>query len=44
MVSGCPIDSNVVWCLIRYQPTLALILSLLAFMGIYGIHRYKSGK
>jgi len=44
MISGCPIDGNIIFCLVRYEPTLALILFCLAFAGIYGIYKYKVDK
>jgi len=41
MVTGCPVDRNVVFCIIRYEPELALLaflalvcaLCLCKFMG-----------
>jgi hypothetical protein len=28
MVSGCPVDRNIVFCIVRYEPELALLFFL----------------
>ncbi len=41
MISGCPVDSNIFYCLLHYAPEL-LLLGVLALVGIAGFMMRKS--
>ncbi len=41
MISGCPVDSNIFYCLLHYAPEL-LLLAVLALVGIAGLAMRKS--
>ncbi len=43
MLSGCPVDANVFYCLWHYAPEL-LLLGVLALMGVVGVLKYKADR
>jgi hypothetical protein len=40
MISGCVVDSNFFWCMIRYAPEM-LLLTVLGLVGVVGVWMYK---
>ena len=40
LISGCPVDSNVFYCLIHYAPEL-MLLAALALVGVAGVAMRK---
>ena len=41
MISGCPVDANIFYCLIHYAPEL-LLLGVLALAGVAGFAMRRS--
>ena len=41
MISGCPIDRNILFCVIHYAPELMLLVTL-ALVGIAGVAMRRS--
>ncbi|HWY04510.1 MAG TPA: hypothetical protein VNX60_12620 [Candidatus Acidoferrum sp.] len=41
MISGCPVDSNIFYCLAHYAPEL-LLLAVLALVGVAGFAMRRS--
>jgi hypothetical protein len=34
MVSGCPVDRNIIFCILRYEPELVLLFFLALVCGL----------
>jgi hypothetical protein len=41
VISGCPVDSNLFYCVLHYAPEL-LLLAVLALVGVSGVAMHKS--
>lgn len=41
MISGCPVDANIFYCLLHYAPELMLLVAL-ALVGVAGFTMRKS--